>query len=32
VVSVTDATRKIPDGAIIEVDGGAGTVTVVEVP
>jgi len=32
VVSVTDATRKIPDGAIIEVDGGAGTVTVVELP
>lgn len=32
VVSVTDATHKIPDGAIIEVDGGAGTVTLVELP
>jgi pyruvate,water dikinase len=28
VVSATDATRRIPDGATIEVDGGAGTVTV----
>jgi pyruvate,water dikinase len=28
VVSVTDATRKIPDGAMVEVDGAAGTVTV----
>ena len=28
VVSVTDATRRIPDGAMIEVDGKAGTVTV----
>jgi pyruvate,water dikinase len=28
VVSVTDATRKIPDGAMITVDGAAGTVTV----
>jgi pyruvate,water dikinase len=27
VVSVTDATRKIPDGAMIEVDGTTGTVT-----
>lgn len=32
VVSVTDATRSIPDGALIEVDGGAGTVTVISVP
>ena len=32
VVSVTDATRKIPDGAIVEVDGQAGTVTVLELP
>jgi pyruvate,water dikinase len=32
VVSVTDATRRIPDGATITVDGTAGTVTVVEVP
>ncbi len=29
-VSVTDATRRIPDGALIEVDGGAGTVTIIE--
>jgi len=28
VVSVTDATRRIPDGALIEVDGATGTVTV----
>jgi pyruvate,water dikinase len=28
VVSVTDATRKIEDGAMIEVDGKAGTVTI----
>ncbi len=28
VVSVVDATKKIPDGAMVEVDGGAGTVTV----
>jgi pyruvate,water dikinase len=32
VVSVTDATRTIPDGALIEVDGTAGTVTVLEQP
>jgi pyruvate,water dikinase len=32
VVSVTDATDRIPDGAVIEVDGTAGTVTVIEVP
>ncbi len=30
VVSVTDATRRIPDGAMVEVDGAAGTVTVLE--
>jgi rifampicin phosphotransferase len=30
VVSVTDATRRIPDGALIEVDGTSGTVRVVE--
>ncbi len=30
VVSVTDATKKIPEGALIEVDGDRGTVTVVE--
>src|SRR5207302_9118374 len=28
VVSVTDATRRIPDGAAVIVDGTAGTVTV----
>ena len=31
VVSVTDATVRIPDGALIEVDGGTGRVTVLEV-
>lgn len=31
-VSVTDATRRIPDGAIIEVDGSTGTVTVISLP
>jgi pyruvate,water dikinase len=30
VVSVTGATRRLPDGALIEVDGGAGTVRVLE--
>ena len=29
VVSVTDATRRIPDGAMVEVNGDAGTVTVI---
>ena len=32
VVSATDATRRIPDGATVEVDGAAGTVTVIELP
>jgi phosphohistidine swiveling domain-containing protein len=32
VVSVTDATRRIPDGAFVTVDGTTGTVTVVEAP
>ncbi len=32
VVSATDATRRIPDGAIIEVVGDTGVVTVLEVP
>ena len=32
VVSVTGATRTIPDGALVEVDGTAGTVTVIELP
>jgi pyruvate,water dikinase len=30
VVSVTGATRIIPDGALIEVDGTRGTVTILE--
>ena len=30
VVSASDATKRIPDGALIEVDGTAGTVTVIE--
>jgi pyruvate,water dikinase len=29
-VSVTDATKRIPDGALVEVDGTSGTVTVLE--
>ena len=32
VVSVKDATSRIPDGAIIEVDGDNGKVTIVELP
>jgi len=32
VVSVTDATDRIPDGATITVDGSTGTVTVVSLP
>lgn len=32
VVSAVDASRRIPDGALIEVDGSAGTVTVVADP
>lgn len=31
-VSVTDATRRIPDGALVEVDGGTGTVRILELP
>jgi phosphohistidine swiveling domain-containing protein len=31
-VSVVDATKRIPDGATIEVDGSTGTVRIVEVP
>ncbi|GAA4883250.1 PEP-utilizing enzyme [Pseudonocardia benzenivorans] len=30
VVSATDATGRIPDGALIEVDGTAATVTIIE--
>ena len=32
VVSATDATKKIPDGALVEVDGTTGVVTVVDTP
>ena len=32
VVSVTDATRIIPNGALVEIDGSAGTVTILELP
>jgi rifampicin phosphotransferase len=32
VVSAVGATRRIPDGALVEVDGNAGTVTVLELP
>ena len=32
VVSATDATKRIPNGALVEVDGDTGTVTVLEVP
>ncbi len=31
-VSVTDATLRIPNGSLVEVDGTAGTVTVLELP
>jgi len=30
VVSVENATERIPDGALVEVDGTAGTVTILE--
>lgn len=32
VPSVTNATRRIPDGATVTVDGDAGTVTIVSLP
>ncbi|MDA3038190.1 MAG: PEP-utilizing enzyme [Actinomycetota bacterium] len=32
VVSATDATKRIPDGALIEVDGSTGIVTIIELP
>lgn len=31
-VSVTDATRRIPDGSLVEVDGTTGQVTILELP
>ncbi|MEZ5235748.1 MAG: PEP-utilizing enzyme [Acidimicrobiales bacterium] len=30
VVSVTDATKRIPDGALVEVDGTTGAVRILE--
>jgi pyruvate,water dikinase len=30
VVSVTDATKRIPDGALVTVDGSTGTVTLID--
>ncbi len=32
VVSITGATKRIPDGALVEVDGHNGTVTILELP
>ncbi len=32
VAGVYDATRRIPNGALVEVDGAAGTVTILELP
>ncbi len=32
VISATDATRRIPDGARIRIDGGTGSVTVLDLP
>ena len=32
VVSATDATKRIPDGARIQVDGDTGVVTILEMP
>jgi len=32
VVSVTDATERIPDGAVVTVDGSSGTVAIVSLP
>ena len=32
VVAATDASRRIPDGARIRVDGTSGTVTILELP
>ena len=30
VVSVTDATKRIPDGALVEVNGDTGVITVID--
>ena len=32
VAGITGGTRRIPDGALIEIDGSAGTVTILELP
>lgn len=32
IVALNNATRRIPDGALIEIDGAAGTVTILELP
>jgi rifampicin phosphotransferase len=32
VVAIADATRRIPDGALVQVDGSSGTVTILELP
>lgn len=32
VVAIADATRRIPDGALVRVDGSTGTVTILELP
>ena len=32
VVSATGSTRRIPDGALVRIDGGAGTVTILALP
>jgi rifampicin phosphotransferase len=32
VISATDATRRIPNGALIRVDGNTGAVTILEMP
>jgi len=32
VVSVNEATQRIPDGALVEVDGDTGVVTILELP
>lgn len=32
VVAIAEATRRIPDGALVQVDGSSGTVTILELP